>query len=136
MMAASFQLPNLPREEKLSYIESHKRKLVEYIKYLDDVAAQQHNEDLRPPPSTSSVVRTTVSPSDTRRRSGVNIPGAATALPTQFTEDGFEAVNPEDFSTGSILATGTKTPDDVTRRGWFSSWGSGARSASDPQTPQ
>ena len=48
-MTGSFHLPNLPPEEKLSYIEAQKRKLVEYIKFLDDVAAQQHNEDLRPP---------------------------------------------------------------------------------------
>jgi hypothetical protein len=49
VLLSNFRLPNLPREEKLSYIEAQKRKLVEYIAFLDDQAATQHNEDLPPP---------------------------------------------------------------------------------------
>lgn len=134
-MTASFHLPNLPREEKLSYIETQKRKLVEYIKFLDAAAAQHHNEDLRSP-STSPQQATTFPP-DTRRWSGGSMPGAPTGLPQQFTpDDGFEAVNTEDLPSGSVLATGVRETDEVSRRGWFGGWGTGARSVSAPQTSQ
>ena len=88
---------------------------MDLIKYLDDVAAQQHNEDLRRPPAPTGFP----SPmQDTRRWSGGS---TSAALAPQF-EEGFEAVDTTDLPRGSVLATGVKG-DDVTRRGWFSSWG-------------
>jgi hypothetical protein len=134
-MAASLRLPNLPREEKLSYIETQKRKLVEYIKFLDDAAVQQHNEDLRSP--STSLQQTATFPPDTRRWSAGSMPGAPTGLSPQFTpDDGFEAVNTEDLPSGSVLATGVKETDEVAQRGWFTGWGTGNRSVSAPQTSQ
>jgi hypothetical protein len=120
-MIGSFQLPNLPRDEKLSYIESQKRKLVDLIKYLDDAAAQQHNEDLGPASSPRAVTGGFPSPApqDTRRWSGGS--GFAVPLAPQF-EEGFEAVDSADLPSGSVLATGVKE-DEVARRGWFGSWG-------------
>ena len=156
-MAGSFVLPNLPREEKLSYIEAQKRKLVEYIKFLDDAAAQQHNEDLTPrypaslglglPSQARGVVESSpprntefpsLTPADKKRLSAASLL-AGQALAPQFSEEGFEAVNPEDLP--ASLASGVKTPDEVTRRGWFAGWGAGnTRSVSAPaqpvQTPQ
>jgi hypothetical protein len=119
----SFQLPNLPREEKLSYIESQKRKLVEYIKYLDDAAAAQHNEDLRHPTSSS---RGMPSPPPSATQDQRRWSGGSTSAPlaAQF-DDGFEAVDRNDLPSGSVIASasGVKGNDDVTRRGWFSGWG-------------
>lgn len=150
-MASSFVLPNLPREEKLSYIEAQKRKLVEYIKFLDDAAAQQHNDDLIPryPPSLSLGIPSQQrgvdpEPSSPRKVSIPSSPPAAEnkrlstgsllgqPLAPQFSDDGFEAVDPEDLPS---IATGVKTPDEVTRRGWFAGWGGSNRSVSGPQTP-
>jgi hypothetical protein len=108
-MSSSFHLPNLPREEKLSYIEAQKRKLVEYIKFLDDVAAQHHNEDL---PAAFPEAGT----SREKRWSGEVVP--------QFTEEeGFEAVDREDVP-GSVASGVKGKEDEVTRRGWFYGWGS------------
>ena len=139
-MGGNFHLPNLPREEKLSYIETRKRQLVEYIKFLDDAAAQEHNEDLRPHsrplPAVprSPVVAPTLPPRpDSRRRSGGSMPGGIAALPPQFSEDGFEAVNPEDLPSGSVIASGVmRSADEFPRRGWLSGWGAGSTS----QSPQ
>jgi hypothetical protein len=157
-MASSFVLPNLPREEKLSYIEAQKRKLVQYIKFLDDAAAQHHNEDLAPryPTSfdlgTSSQQQRGIDPesspprsfsipsppppapgAENKRWSGGSLLGQS--LAPQFTEEGFEAVNSEDLP---AMATGVKNPDEATRRGWFAGWaGSGSnRSVSAPQPAQ
>lgn len=55
------------------------------------------------------------------------MPGGNTAIPPQFAEEGFEAVNPEDFSSASVIASGIKSgAEEVTRRGWFSSWNAGS----------
>ena len=110
---SGFQLPNLPPEQKLSYIEAQKRKLAEYIKLLDEAAAQQNNEGLHatssspvsPPPPAAAP------PSEPRRWS---LGGGSTSF--QVAEDGFEAVNSDDLPTGSVLVTGVKKSDDVTRR--------------------
>lgn len=114
-MASSFQLPNLPRDEKLSYIEAQKRKLVEYIKFLDDVAAQHHNEDL-PTTSTASFPSSPL----------VNV--SSPRVPPQFTEEGFEAVDKDDIALASGIAG---KGDEILRRGWFYGWG-----GSTPATPQ
>ncbi len=152
-MASSFVLPNLPREEKLSYIEAQKRKLVEYIKFLDDAAAQHHNEDLAPRYAASLGLGTPskqqrgVDPDSSPPRSfSIPSPPAAAeskrwssgsllgqSLAPQFSEEGFEAVNPEDLP---AIASGVKTPDEATRRGWFAGWGGGNRSVSAPQPAQ
>lgn len=110
-MASSFHLPNLPREEKLSYIEAQKRKLVEYIKFLDDVAAQHHNEDLPTSFPASPIVKVT-----------------SPRVPPQFTEEGYEAVDADDIALASGVAAGKV--DEVSRRGWFYGWGG------TPATPQ
>jgi hypothetical protein len=55
------------------------------------------------------------------------MPAGTTALPLQFSEDGFEAVNPEDLPSGSVIASGVKGGvDELSRRGWFGSWGAGS----------
>jgi len=116
-MAASFTLPNLPREEKLSYIEAQKRKLVEYIKFLDDAAQTTEAAPLPTDP------KPTEKPADTRRWS-------IASLTSPPHEEGYEAVDKEDVPTG--IATGVGKPGEVVQRGWFS-WG---RSVSDPQVTQ
>jgi len=108
----------------LSYIESQKRKLVDLIKYLDDAAAQQHNDDLRRPPSSPAAPTGLPSPAprDTRRWSGGSM---SAPLAPQF-EEGFEAVDSTDLPSGSVLATGVNV-DEVVKRGWFSGWGGAAQ---------
>jgi hypothetical protein len=130
----NFRVPDLPPEEKLSYIEAQKRKLVEYIKFLDDAAAEHHNEDLRPGSSHSKPTATSPplqpSSSEPRRWSSGSFLGAI--APQLTTEDGYEAVDREDLPAGGVLASGVAGADEVTRRGWFGSWG-GSRSASSSQ---
>jgi hypothetical protein len=66
--------------------------------------------------------------------------GGGEALAPQF-EEGFEAVEiPSGGGSVIVDASGVARMDDeVTRRGWFNSWGSGGvggwRSVSAPQTP-
>lgn len=138
-MIGSFHLPNLPREEKLSYIEDRKRELENYIKMLDDAATQHkgnlhpHSRPLSGAPRSPVATPTTPTRPDSRRRSGGSIPGGTKAVSPQFAEEGFEAVNSEDLPSGSVIASGVKGgADEVTRRGWFSSWGAGSA----PQSPQ
>src|SRR6202030_3990337 len=95
------------------------------IKFLDDAAAQQHNEDLRPSSSSSHLPHPPPSPPqqhqpntpfpsspvpvDNRRWSGGSFgapPPPAPLSPQFATEEGFEAVNPEDVPSGSVLASG------------------------------
>ena len=116
-MAGSFVLPDLPREEKLGYIEAQKRKLVEYIKFLDYAAAQHHNEDLARPTTAAGQG----SPPRTPRARTVS--GGSAVTSPRPADDGFEAVETEDLPSGSVLASGVKGADETARRGWFSGWG-------------
>jgi hypothetical protein len=121
-MTGSFVLPELPREEKLGYIEAQKRKLVEYIKFLDHAAAQHHNEDLARPSTSEKVPR---SPPRTPRAREVSAGSVASPRPA---DDGFEAVERADLPSGSVIASGVKGGDETVRRGWFSGWGGAAPS--------
>jgi hypothetical protein len=116
-MIGSFALPNLPREQQLSYIEAQKRKLVEYIKFLDDAAAQHHNEDLSSPLSYP-----VSSPSQTVHARNVSTTSMPIPFPTagspQLSEEGFESVSAEDAVASGVTVT---TPS-AERRGWFG-WG-------------
>jgi hypothetical protein len=105
-MTSSFTLPNLPREEKLSYIEAQKRKLVEYIKFLDDAAAQSQEATL------------TVA-ADPRRWSGASAH-----------EEGYEAVDHEEVQVATGVDKGS-----VAQRGWFG-WGVRSVSAPLPTQQQ
>jgi len=106
-MTSSFTLPNLPRDEKLSYIEAQKRKLVEYIKFLDDAAAAQFQE----------VVHTVTA--DPRRWSGASTH-----------EEGYEAVDREEVQVATGVDKGS-----VGQRGWFG-WGVRSVSAPLPSQQQ
>jgi hypothetical protein len=119
-MAGSFVIPELPREEKLGYIEAQKRKLVEYIKFLDHAAAQHHNEDLVRPSTSEKVPR---SPPRTPRGRGVSAGSAGSVASPRPADDGFEAVETADLPSGSVIASGVKGGDETARRGWFSGWG-------------
>lgn len=105
-MTSSFTLPNLPHDEKLSYIEAQKRKLVEYIKFLDDAAAQ-----------SQEVVHAVTA--DLRRWSGASTH-----------EEGYEAVDREEVP----VATGVEK-GSVAQRGWFG-WGVRSVSAPLPSQQQ
>ena len=97
---------------------------MDLIKYLDDAAAQHHNDDLHRPPSSPAGATGFPSPvpKDTRRWSGGSM---SAPLAAQF-EEGFEAVDSTDLPSGSVLATGVKV-DEAARRGWFGSWGGAAQ---------
>jgi hypothetical protein len=105
-MTSSFTLPNLPREEKLSYIKAQKRKLVEYIKFLDDAAAQSQK--------VTSIVT-----ADSQHLSGASTH-----------EEGYEAVDREEVQ----MATGVDK-GSVVQRGWFG-WGVRSVSAPLPTQQQ
>jgi len=136
-MVDSFVLPHMPREEKLGYIEAQKRKLVEYIKFLDHAAAQHHNEDLtkRPTSSSASPYLESTSPlaagSPPRTPHSRNLVGSFVASPRVPADDEFEAVDRDDFPSGSVMVSGVKTPEETTHRAsWFSGWGYAAPSSS------
>ena len=136
-MVNSFALPDLPREEKLGYIEAQKRKLVEYIKFLDHAAAQHHNEDLTKRPTSSSAsphlgfTSPLVVGSPPRTPRSRNFNGGSVASPRVPADDGFEAVDRDDLPSGSVISSGVKTPEETTRRGgWFSGWGYAAATSS------
>ena len=126
----TFQLPtNLPREQKLSYIEQQKRKLTEYIAFLDAQAAE-HEEDSHRPSNRSypSALGGGFPSSSARRASPPESP-----LPPNFAEEGFEAVTPDDLS--EVLATGVKVLERPVQRGWFA-WRSVSAPVPKPPTPQ
>ena len=129
-MVDSFVLPALPREEKLGYIEAQKRKLVEYIKFLDHAAAQHHNEDLTNRPTSASVspYLESTSPSGAgsppRTPRSRNLAGSFVASPRVPPDDEFEAVDRDDLPSGSVIVSGVKTAEETTHRAsWFSGWG-------------
>jgi hypothetical protein len=113
----TFQLPNLPREQKLTYIEEQKKKLTEYIKFLDAQAAQHQVER----PASRYLTSHTLTPVPGSPVAPRSLPGS----PNVAAEEGFEAVTPDDFS--GVLATGVKIAEQATQRGWF-----GWRSVSAP----
>lgn len=86
---------------------------MEYIKFLDDAAAQH---DVSP---IHEEIKIPSAPTDPRRWSG-------NSLPPQY-EEGYEAVDREDVPSGS--ATGVAA--EVAQRGWFAGW-AGNRSVSSP----
>lgn len=130
----NFQLPTLPRDQKLTYIEEQKRKFTEYIRFLD-VQAEQHKEEQNTGRPASS--RTSISgpPSKAAAIQRGSISGNSAQLPPNYTDEGFEAVTSDDIS--GVLATGIKIAERTAAqpRGWFG-WRSVSAPVPKPTTPQ
>jgi hypothetical protein len=116
----NIHLPNLPPEEKLSYIDAQKRKLMEYIKFLDSTAAQQRDDDTQPAStinnSLGAVFASTSVPSAESRRKSMGSPLVA--------DDGFESVDPQDLV--SAYASGMSRGEVPAQRTWYG-WVTGAK---------
>ena len=131
----------------MTYIEAQKRKLVEYIRFLDDQAAAHTEDTGGGGSSSSSTTRPAMgsylsslgggfppSPARPREVSSASTPALVpeNPLPRNFSDEGFEAVQPEDIP--SVVASGVRAAEEATRRGWFG-WGAGTRSVSAPVIP-